>query len=291
MSEHSGTIMHFEVGVVGAGVIGRGVAEELARFGQHVTLVDTSRVALESARAEIAQGLRLGHMAGARAVVGGDWRAALQRIQYSVDMATISCVDFVIENVTEQESVKDSVHRAIGMHCRHDAVIAANTSAIAISRIAAATPRPESLVGIHFMNPVPLRHTVELIRAAQTSERTLTLAQHLLAAMDLKSVLVADTPGFVANRVLMLSINEAASLLEAGAASAVDIDRVFTECLGHRMGPLATADLIGLDNVLDALKLLEQSWGDKYRPCPLLEELVTACLLGRKSGQGFHPHA
>lgn len=171
-------------------------------------------------------------------------------------------------------------------------MIGCNTSAIPITRLASATRRPAQVIGMHFMNPVPRKPLVEVIRGYHTSDSTLALARQLLAAMGKECVVVADSPGFVSNRVLMLTINEAVCLLQERAASAEEIDTIFKTCFGHAMGPLETADLIGLDTVLLSIEVLYESFSDaRFRPSPLLRKLVDAGLYGRKSGQGFYTYA
>jgi 3-hydroxybutyryl-CoA dehydrogenase len=167
-------------------------------------------------------------------------------------------------------------------------IFAANTSAISITRIASVTDRPDRVVGTHFMNPVPLMPVVEVIRGYHTSEATLETTRALLAAMGKQAIVVKDWPGFVSNRVLMLTLNEAIWLVQDGVARAEDVDAIFRGCFGHKMGPLATADLIGLDTILDSLEVLYDSYKDpKFRPCPLLAQMVAAGIRGRKSGAGF----
>jgi 3-hydroxybutyryl-CoA dehydrogenase len=170
-------------------------------------------------------------------------------------------------------------------------VFAANTSAIEIARIAAATGRPDRVLGMHFMNPVYAKPTVEMIRARATSESTLDRARTLLRQMGKDAIVVGDAPGFVSNRVLMLTINEAIRVVEEGIASSEDVDRLFRTCFGHKMGPLETADLIGLDTILYSIEVLHEEFADsKYRPCPLLRKMVRAGLHGRKSGKGFYDY-
>ena len=170
-------------------------------------------------------------------------------------------------------------------------MFAANTSAIPITRIASLTRRPARVIGMHFMNPVPLKPVVEVIRGYYTADETVALAQGLLAGMGKEGVVVNDSPGFVSNRVLMLTINEAIFLLHEGVAAAEDVDKIFKGCFGHKMGPLETADLIGLDTILLSIEVLYESFNDsKYRPCPLLKKMVDAGLYGQKSGQGFYTY-
>lgn len=278
------------VGVVGAGVMGAGVAQSLASSNYAVVVVDRAEQALHSAKREIERGIRLQTLL-ATADTPSRPRANLSRIRFTTDPTELAAADFVIENITERWDDKNALYRQLDAICRPGAVIAANTSAISITRLASATSRPASVIGMHFMNPVPMKRTVELIRGHFTSDATVAAAQALLAGMGKEGILVNDSPGFVSNRVLMLTINEAVFLLHEHVATAADVDRLFRECFGHKMGPLETADLIGLDTILLSIEALHESFGDgKYRPCPLLKRMVHANLLGRKSGQGFYTY-
>jgi 3-hydroxybutyryl-CoA dehydrogenase len=273
------------IAVLGAGVIGAGVAHALAERGRDVLLIDSDAAALDRARASIRAGARLARLHGRGSATAGE---LLARICFTTEKSGLEVVDFVIENVTEDLDAKLAVHRELDALCPDECVFAANTSAITMSRIAAATRRPERLVGVHFMNPVPPSSMVEVVRGAQTSEATLGRVAELLGAMGKELVVVGDAPGFVINRVLMPAINEAISVVHEGTAGAADVDRLFQACLGHAMGPLRTADLIGLDTVLRTLEVLAAALGGaRYTPCPLLREMVGKGLLGRKSGRGF----
>jgi 3-hydroxybutyryl-CoA dehydrogenase len=223
---------------------------------------------------------------------GLDIQAAQERITYATDVGQLRAVDFLVENVVEKWHVKQPVYQRLDAICPVHCVFAANTSAIPITRIAAATARPGQVLGMHFMNPVPQKDTVEVIRGFHTSEQTLGVALQLLQRMGKQGIVVNDAPGFVSNRVLMLTINEAVNLVQEGVASASDVDRLFESCFGHRMGPLATADLIGLDTILYSIEVLHDAFGDsKYRPSTLLRRMVDAGLHGRKSGRGFFDYA
>ena len=194
--------------------------------------------------------------------------------------------------MTEDWEIKKEVYEAIDRICPPRCVFAVNTSCISITKVGAVTRRPSQVIGMHFMNPVPLKATVEVIRGFHTSEETIATARSFLAGMGKQAIVVNDFPGFVSNRVLMPMVNEAAMLVQDGVAPAEDIDRLFKQCFGHKMGPLETADLIGLDTILKSIVVLHESFGDsKYRPCPLLVKMVDAGLLGRKSGRGFYTYA
>jgi 3-hydroxybutyryl-CoA dehydrogenase len=278
------------VGVIGAGVMGIGVAQTLAQTGHKVLLLDVSDAVLEQSAREIKQGLRFQGLFK-KGPQAESPEAVLGRITFSTDYSILERADFVIENATEKFEVKQGIYQQLDLICPPHAVFAANTSAISITRIAALTERPAQVLGIHFMNPVPLKPTAEVIRGYHTSDATIETARRLLAQMGKEAIVVNDSPGFVSNRVLMLTINEAIFLVQEQVASVEDVDRIFKTCFGHKMGPLETADLIGLDTILLSIEVLYESFNDsKFRPCPLLKKMVAAGLHGRKSGQGFYPY-
>jgi 3-hydroxybutyryl-CoA dehydrogenase len=278
------------VGVVGAGVMGSGVSQNLAQTGHQVILVDLSQEILEQAKATIQENVRLQCLLTKREKAPGP-DEVLRQITCSPDYRLLSKVDFVIENVTEKWDIKRDVYLRLDGICPVQCIFASNTSAIPITRLASVTTRASKVIGLHFMNPVPLKPMVEMIRGFHTSDDTVKTTTQLLMQMGKKGIIVNDSPGFVSNRVLMVTINEAIYLLQEHVASAEDIDNIFRSCLGHPMGPLETADLIGLDTVLSSIKVLYESFHDsKYRPCPLLEKMVAAGLYGRKTGQGFYPY-
>ncbi|MFF9645079.1 3-hydroxyacyl-CoA dehydrogenase family protein [Kitasatospora aureofaciens] len=279
------------VGVVGAGVMGTGLAQALAQTGHRVLLVDRTKEILAAAEQTIAQGLRFGRVLGAKGPKE-DRRTVLGRISLTTDYEGFDRADFVIENITEDWGLKKGVYERLDAVCPERTVFAANTSVIPITRIGAATSRPDRVLGMHFMNPVPLKPTVEMIRGHHTSAATVDTARTLLSQLGKEGILVEDSPGFVTNRVLMLTVNEAVYLVHEGVAGAEEVDRIFKSCFGHTMGPLETADLIGLDTILQSVEGLYTAFSDsKYRPCPLLIRMVDAGLLGRKSGQGFYNYA
>ena len=272
-----------DVGVVGAGTMGVGVSQAFAAGGLRVTLVDVAESVLDTARARIELDARMATLLGGPATDG-----MLDRIVFTTDLTALSTAGFVVENVTENPELKAGVYRDLDAICQPDCVFGVNTSAIPITRIAGHTNRPDRVIGTHFMNPAQLKPMVEVIRAFHTSQETIDATVGLLAAIGKETVVVGDSPGFVTNRVAMLTVNEAICLLEEGVASAAEIDRLFVRCFGHRMGPLATADLIGLDTVLYSLDVLLDNFNDpKFRPAQLLRRYVDAGLLGRKSGRGF----
>ncbi len=278
------------VGVVGAGVMGTGVAHSLALAGHRVLLLDISNDALKRARKEITNSLRLQRMLN-KAAGQESLDTIIERITFTLDYAPFADADFVIENVTEQTAIKQKIHAQLDAVCPAHCVFAANTSAVSITLLGAATKRPDRVLGIHFMNPVPMKKTVEVIRGYHTSEETLAIARELLASMDKEGIVVNDLPGFVSNRISHLFMNEAAFVVQDQVATAQEVDEIFKKCYGHAMGPLQTADLIGLDTVVDTLRVLYESYQDpKFRCCPLLQKMVDAGLLGAKSGQGFYQY-
>jgi 3-hydroxybutyryl-CoA dehydrogenase len=278
------------IGVIGAGVMGVGVAQDLAQHGFQVILIDVDDARLARARQEIRSNLRLQGLFGPKGPAPASG-PVMARITSSTDYASLAAVDFVVENVVEKWPVKEPVYRLLDSICPPACIFAANTSAISITRIGSATRRPDRIVGMHFMNPVPLKPMVEVIRGFHTSEATLAKALELLSRMSKEGIVVNDMPGFVTNRVLMLTINEAIFVVQDQVASHEDVDRIFKSCFGHKMGPLETGDLIGLDTILFSLEVLYESYNDdKYRPCPLLRKMVDAGLHGRKSGRGFYSY-
>jgi 3-hydroxybutyryl-CoA dehydrogenase len=280
------------VGVIGAGVMGAGVAQNLAQCGLQVVLIDLHEEALAHARSEIRKNLRFHAFLSKSKEKVQDPGQIMERVQFTRSYGPLRDAFFVIENVSEKWEAKQAVYPQLDAVCPDATVYAADTSCTPITRIGVLTNRPDKVIGIHFMNPVPVKETVELIPGRQTSDQTIAIAKDLLARMNKNWVLVNDSPGFVSNRVLMLMINEAAHLLKEKVAAPESVDAVFKKCFGHKMGPLETADLIGLDTVLFSIEVLHESFADnKYRPCSLLKEMVEAGHLGRKSGKGFYTYA
>jgi 3-hydroxybutyryl-CoA dehydrogenase len=279
------------VGVIGSGVMGVGLAQNLAQTGHNVILLDISDEVLERAKREIKNNIRFqGFFQKSEKPNNPD--EICDRIKFSTDYRVLQEAEFIIENVTEKWQIKQEVYEKIDRICPSECVFAANTSAISITRIASVTQRPSKVIGMHFMNPVPMKPMVEVIRGYHTSKETIETAKQLLSQMGKESIVVNDSPGFVSNRILMLTINEAVFLLQEKVAEAAEVDRIFKTCFGHKMGPLETADLIGLDTILFSIEVLYESFNDsKYRPCNLLKKMVDAGLYGRKSGQGFYTYS
>jgi 3-hydroxybutyryl-CoA dehydrogenase len=284
-----------KVGVIGAGVMGVGVGQSLAQAGMEAVLVDVSDEVLERAKAEIRKNLRFQGMfqkgAASTGAAREDSATVLARIRYTTLLEDLADVDFVVENVPEKWEIKRGIYPRIDAICPERAIFAVNTSCYSITRVGALTKRPDRVIGMHFMNPVPLKPMVEAIRGHHTSEATIETARQFLRQMGKDCILVNDMPGFVTNRILMLTINEAVYVLQDGVATAEQVDQIFKTCFGHKMGPLETADLIGLDTILYSIEALYESYSDsKYRPCPLLKKMVDAGLHGRKNGKGFYDY-
>ena len=274
------------IGVVGAGTMGHGIAQVAAVAGYRVVLVDVAPAALERGLAGIAKSL--GKLVEKGKLSIEESAAASGRLSTAGDLGALAAADLAIEAVVEKLEVKTAVLRELDRICPAHAILATNTSSISITKLAAATARPGRVIGMHFMNPVPVMQLVEIIRGLQTEQAVYDEIAAATLAMGKTPVEVHDAPGFVSNRVLMPMINEAIFCLQEGVGSAAAIDQVMKLGMNHPLGPLALADLIGLDVCLDILRVLQEGFGDpKYRPCALLVKMVDAGQLGRKSGRGF----
>ena len=277
------------VGVIGAGTMGNGIAQVFAQSGFSVMLVDIAKPMLERARASIEKSLA--RFVDKDKLSAADRDATLARLTTTTAIDRLTVADFVVEAIVEQAEAKGALFTSLDAIIRPEVIFASNTSSISITVIGAATKRPDKVLGMHFMNPVPLMPLVELIRGQRTSADSMRTASDLAVALGKTPIEAADYPGFIANRILMPMINEAIYALMEGVGTAEAIDGVMKLGMNHPMGPLMLADFIGLDVCLAILNVLHDGFGDpKYRPCPLLRRMVAAGLLGRKSGQGFYTY-
>jgi 3-hydroxybutyryl-CoA dehydrogenase len=276
--------------VIGAGTMGNGIAHTAAAAGLDVTLVDVAGELLQRALSTISANLQRGVDKGK--MTAEEKAAVVARIRTATDLEAIATADIVVEAIIESLPAKLELFAKLDAVTRPECILASNTSSISITKIAAVTKRPDKVIGMHFMNPVPVMALVEVIRGIATSDDTFQRVESLAKQMGKTAIEVNDYPGFVANRVLMPMINEAIFALYEGVATAASIDGVMKLGMNHPMGPLTLADFIGLDVCLAILRVLEEGFGDpKYRPCPLLVKMVDAGWLGRKSGRGFYSYA
>jgi len=275
--------------VIGGGTMGNGIAHTAAASGFDVTLVDVNDAILQRAVSTITANLQRGVDKGKMTAEERD--AVVGRIRTNTDMQSIADADIVIEAIIENLEAKTSLFAKLDAIVKPEGILASNTSSISITKMAAATQRPDKVIGMHFMNPVPVMTLVEVIRGIATSDETWQKVEDLSRRMGKTPIEVNDYPGFISNRVLMPMINEAIFTLYEGVATREAIDGVMKLGMNHPMGPLTLADFIGLDVCLAILRVLEQGFGDpKYRPCPLLVKMVDAGWLGRKSGRGFYDY-
>ncbi len=277
------------IGVIGAGTMGNGIAQVFSQAGFDVRLIDAAAPALDRARGAIEKSLDKFTQKGTLSPADRD--ATLARLATGTDVNALADADFVVEAIFEDVNAKKDLFVRLDQITRRNVILASNTSSISITALGAATTRPDKVLGMHFMNPVPVMSLVELIRGQATSPDSMLTAAKLCMELGKTAIEAADYPGFIANRILMPMINEAIFTLMEGVGTPDAIDAVMKLGMNHPMGPLALADLIGLDVCLAIMTVLHEGLGDpKYRPCPLLRRMVAAGQLGRKTGRGFHEY-
>jgi len=276
------------VAVVGAGIMGRGIALASARGGYNTAVIETNAASLQSARAEIEKILDRAREKGE--IDETTARAARERLTYAAGFDAAQGADLAIEAVPESVAIKAAVYQELASRMAPHGVIATNTSSLSITELAAASDRPARFLGMHFFNPVHRMRLVELVRGLETTDHTLAIGEQASKAMGKETVLVRESPGFVTSRINVLIGNEAFTMLESGVASARDIDKALKLGLNHPMGPFELVDLVGLDTRLSILEYLHRTLGDKYRPSPLLIQYVKAGRLGRKVGRGVYEY-
>ena len=278
-----------KVGVIGAGTMGSGIAQAFAVSGFNVTMSDIGQEQVDRGRKAVEKSLD--RLVSKDKISVADHGAALERLQGVVGLDGLADCELIVEAATENEELKLKIFRELSALVGKDVVLASNTSSISLTRIAAATTNPERVIGMHFFNPVPVMKLVEVVRALQTSDVVFEQVDALTRQLGKEPVAVKDSPGFVVNRILVPMINEAVFAYAENLAAPEDIDRTMQMGANHPMGPLALADLIGLDTCLEVMKVLHTNLGDpKYRPCPLLQQMVDAGYLGRKVGRGFYAY-
>lgn len=279
-----------EIGIVGAGQMGSGIAHVSAMSGYTVVLQDINEEQINKAQSTISKNLDRQLKKGA--VTADQVQIALGKIQFTTEMSAFKDCGLVIEAATENETVKAEIFSSLLSHLHEAAILATNTSSLSITRLAAQTDRPERFMGIHFMNPVPLMELVELIRGIGTSSDTFEACLYFVKSLDKQTAVSEDYPAFIVNRILIPMINEAAFTLYEGVGSVESIDTALKLGANHPMGPLQLADFIGLDTCLAIMNVLYEGFADsKYRPCPLLVNYVEAGWLGRKTGRGFYDYS
>ena len=275
-----------QIAIIGAGNIGSSLAQNFVQKSFNVTLIDKLPKALNNAKDNIFQSIRLGNLFSK---IKYDATEMIENIEFTCDIDKISSIDFVIESITESIKEKENLYRQINNISIKNKIVASNTACIPITQIASWVDYPESIIGIHFMNPVPQIDTVEVIISQYTSTKTISKIENILNMLDKKFIIIKDFPGFISNRISHLMINEAAYIFQDQYVEAKQIDTIFKQCYGHKMGPLETADLIGLDTIENTLNLLYAYYNeDKFKCCPVISEMVSKGYYGKKVGKGFY---
>lgn len=278
------------IGVIGAGTMGHGIAQVFAETGYTVILHDINEDILAKASQSIDASIQ--KRVSKKVITGQMAKNAKKNLTFSTDIQEMGKTHLVVEAVIEDESIKEKIFKQLDSICPPETILASNTSSLSLTKLASLTSRPHQVIGMHFMNPVPLMKLVEIIRARQTSDEVFHIIETLAKKLGKTPVVSEDYPGFISNRILMPMINEAIFVLHESVGKAEDIDTVLKLGMNHPMGPLALADLIGLDTCLNVMNVLYEGFHDsKYRPCPLLKQMVAAGHLGRKSGQGFYVYS
>ncbi len=279
-----------KIGVIGAGTMGIGVTVDLVLHDIEVVLVDISFDILEKAKSEILNTTRFAPLLN-KTAPKMSMEGVLEKIHFTTQINNVNDCEFIIENVSEKWDIKETVYKELDKICKPEVCFGVDTSCISITKVAKLTNRQDKVIGIHLMNPVYLKPCVEVIQGFHTSEESVEIVNQLMKQLGKTTVVVNDYPGFVSNRISHLFMNEAAFVVQDQVASPQQVDEIFKKCFNHKMGPLETADLIGLDTVVDSLDVLYESYQDsKFRCCPLLRKMVHAGNLGRKSGKGFYEY-
>lgn len=277
-----------KIGVIGAGTMGIGVSVDLLLNGYDVVLIDISQEILNKANEKIHQTIKFAPLANSSLPKLSKERVD-ELLHTSLDFSDVSDCSIIIENVDENLEAKEKLYKKLDSYCSDDAIIGVNTSCIPITQIGSFTRRPDKVIGVHLMNPVFLKSAAEVIIGTYTSSETVESMEAFLATLNKKAIVINDSAGFVTNRISHLFMNEAAFIVYEGIAEPSKVDEIFKKCYGHKMGPLETADLIGIDTVVNSLNILYEYYQDsKFRCCPLLKQMVFAGKLGRKSGKGFY---